>query len=402
MQLLKLQIENVGKIRAGIFEFVDGHLTQIKGANRAGKSTILDSIMYLLVGKNAIPSGVITDGEDKATIRGVVDNYHIQRVIKDDGKSTLKITTDEGLIVGSPQKFLDSISSKFLDPTDLVNLSGKECRSKVMQFLGVDTSSLDEEIKQLEVTRTEVGRRGKALGTVEKVKEVERVNVSELYEQLKEIERFNIEQSDRGDDIRQSKEDMQQVENDIELLQGQLEDYKATLASLPEPQEEKDTSKLEHDIQSADETNQKATDYFTYLRKSEAIVTERNRYKELSDKLKAKRDEKTATIMTAMKGLEGIELTDDSVTVDGHTWERLSTSEALEVATNLCMKITPENGIKTLFIKRGESILSEARQRIVELAEKNEFHVIMEVATEQKPSEEPNTFFIVEGEIYED
>ena len=63
MKLLTLTIENIGKIKAGVLEFRDGHLTQIKGANRAGKSTVLDAIVYMLSGAKSIPNTVVTDGE---------------------------------------------------------------------------------------------------------------------------------------------------------------------------------------------------------------------------------------------------------------------------------------------------------------------------------------------------
>ena len=395
MKLLKLQIENVKKIRAGVFDFTDGHLTQIKGTNRAGKSTVLDSIIYLLIGKNAIPNGVVTDGEDTAVIRGVVDQYQIKRIIKSDGKTTLKVTSTSGFTINSPQKFLDSISAKFLDPTELVNLSGKECRSKVMQFLGVDTSQIDAETKALETTRTEIGRWGRAIGEITPVDMVEKVNVVELYHDLEEIRDFNKSQEVKEHNIAQTNER-------IKTLEEQLMELKTTLEKLPQPEAQKSTTELEERIKTADETNREADKYAEFVRKSEAQKIERQRYQDLTDKINDKRKEKSDMLMGAMEGIENLEITDDSVIVDGHTWECLSASEAIEVATKLCMKITPENGIKTLFIKRGESVLSEAKERILKLAEENDFQIIMEVATEQKPTDEANTFYLVEGEIYED
>lgn len=395
MRLISLQVENIGRITAAAFDFDEqGNLVMLKGKNRAGKSTILDSVIYLLAGKTAIPENAVQDGKNKGKVAAQIDDYYIERVIKQDRTSQLKIT-NKGMLVPSPQKFLDQVSSKFLDPTDLVNLSGKEVRKNVLQYLGVNTDDLDEQIKELEIQRRECGRRGKEIGEPVEVKPVDPVDTAELYAKLDEVREFNQEQ----EQIRHKTEQLQQRIRELEIELGEVTEE---LTELPNPKELKPENDIREKINNASEINKQARDYEKYLEQKERLEKERTEYQGYTEQIEKARKEKTQRLMEATKDLEGIEITDETVVVDGHVWERLSTSESLEIATQLCMRITPKDGIQAIFIKRGESILTEARERIAQMAEKNGFQIILEVATDQDPSFEPGTFFIEEGEIVQD
>lgn len=392
MRLLKLQIENIGRVKAAAFDFdAQGNLVMLKGKNRAGKSTILDSVIYLLAGKTSIPENAVTDGKKKGTVAAMIDDYYIERVIKQDRTSQLKIT-NKGMLVPSPQKFLDQVSSKFLDPTDLVNLPGKDVRKNVLQYLGVDTTDLDEQIKELEIQRRECGRRGKEIGEPEEVAETYPIDVDGLYNQLNEIREFNQEQG-------QISQKAEQLQSRIKELEAELEEVKDELKETPKPEPFKNDDEIREQINKASEINQKARDYEKYVEHRNRLDDERVQYQKYSDEIKKAREEKENRLMEATQDLKGIEITEDSVVVDEHVWERLSTSESLEIATQLCMRITPQDGVKAIFIKRGESILTEARNRIAEMAKDNGFQIILEVATDQDPDEEPGTFYIEEGEI---
>ena len=68
MKILGLQITNLRKIKAFNYEFKESGLIQIRGKNRAGKSSIIKAIEMLLRGKKYQPGDVVTHGEYKAEI----------------------------------------------------------------------------------------------------------------------------------------------------------------------------------------------------------------------------------------------------------------------------------------------------------------------------------------------
>lgn len=404
MRLIKLQIENLGKIRAALFDFDNnGHLVRIVGENEAGKSTVLDAIGYLITGK--VPGKSVTDGEEKGEIVGQVDDFTITRKINADGKTTVKVMRD-GMTMGSPQKFLDSIASKFLDPTSLVELSGKECRAQILKNLGVNTDSIDREINEIEINRREAGRRMKAMGEPVPVAKVDPVNISETFEQIHEIENFNRKQQQKEEQLKAHKsiikEDRRKIlelEEEIRLLVEDIAQTEDAIESIGTIEDQRDTSELYAIVHTGNEVNEKHLEYKRYLEKKKQYEAESSLYRELTDRITEKREERIQVLTDASKGLSGVEITDDGVVYKGHVWERLSTSEALTVATDICMSLTPKNGIRALFVKRGESLLSKAREQIAKIAEENDFQIIMEVAAENTPEKEPGVFYIVDGEV---
>ena len=117
-RIVKLQVAQVKRL--SVVEITpDGAVVIIRGKNSAGKSSVLDSIMYALGGKKAIPSQPIKQGEDSATIRIKVENVPmenrqetliVERKFRRKGKdctSEVEIRTENGYLAPSPQAILD-------------------------------------------------------------------------------------------------------------------------------------------------------------------------------------------------------------------------------------------------------------------------------------------------------
>ncbi|MFZ4617912.1 MAG: AAA family ATPase [Rectinemataceae bacterium] len=145
MKLIGLSIEGLRKIKAAELDFDGKNLVQVRGANGAGKSTVLDAIHFLLKGTRDIPAGVVSHGAGESVIVGTIDDYIVRRTIKTDGKSALSVEREGGK-VARPQEFLDTISGQFLDPEWFAKLPGPEKRAVLMRYVGIDFTAIDGRI----------------------------------------------------------------------------------------------------------------------------------------------------------------------------------------------------------------------------------------------------------------
>jgi recombinational DNA repair ATPase RecF len=65
LKIVSFQASNIKKLTA-IEITPDGNMVVLKGENGAGKSSVLDSIWYVLTGKRALPERPIRDGASRA------------------------------------------------------------------------------------------------------------------------------------------------------------------------------------------------------------------------------------------------------------------------------------------------------------------------------------------------
>jgi len=173
-RIVKLQVAQVKRL--SVVEITpDGAVVIIRGKNSAGKSSVLDSIMYALGGKKAIPSQPIKQGEDSATIRIKVENVPmenrqetliVERKFRRKGKdctSEVEIRTENGYLAPSPQAILDGLYGKLaFDPTNFIRLAPKEQAETLKELIGLDFTALDAQRVTAYHDRTEVNRQLKA------------------------------------------------------------------------------------------------------------------------------------------------------------------------------------------------------------------------------------------------
>lgn len=410
MKLIGLSIEGLRKIKAARLDFDGQHLIQIRGENGAGKSTVLDAVKYLFQGTKEIPADVVQHGEAKAEIVGTLDEYVIRRVIKSDGKSTLTVEQHGGKI-GSPQKFLDTIAGKFLDPQWFSELPGPEKKNVLMDYLNLDLSTYDEKIAQAEQDRLLCGRELKSIGRSESVEKVEEVSLSALMQERQEIIRFNQEQEEiqeeidkkvldlkseivKGADLIHAPEDFL---SHLDWLKEWIPQRTQKIKELPQPKPFKDLKEIEEKIDNAEEHNKKAAAYTAYIQQKEKHDAKQREYDTLNKAVKALRQEKAAMLKNADLPVKGLEITDTGLSHDGITDENWSDSQSMKISLLLSLAFSGE--LRTVYIKRGESLDSDSLQKLKSLAEKKDFQVIMEIVDDSYAVNDNGVFYIEEGEI---
>ena len=142
MRVLQLTAANVKRLVA--VEIKPGaNVVEIRGANAAGKSSVLDSIAFALGGKGLCPDKPIRDGETKAEVTVVLDDLTVKRTWTGKG-SYLSVTTGSGAVVKSPQAILDKLAGALtFDPLEFSRKKPPEQREELLSLVGL-TGKLTE------------------------------------------------------------------------------------------------------------------------------------------------------------------------------------------------------------------------------------------------------------------
>ena len=158
MKIIQLESENVKRLKAVRIK-PDGSLVQITGRNGAGKSSVLDSIMMALAGKDAIPDKPIREGEDKARVVVDLGDIRVTRTFTSNDKTYLTVETKEGAKYPSPQALLDKLTGSLsFDPLTFARMETKKQVETLRQLVGIDFSGLDKERAAFYEERQRVNR----------------------------------------------------------------------------------------------------------------------------------------------------------------------------------------------------------------------------------------------------
>jgi len=403
MKILGLQIENLRKIKIAALDLSQGNLIQIRGRNQAGKSTVLLAAEMLFGGKAVIPNDVIQHGKESAEIIGTIDDYTIKRIIKQNGNHLLSITKD-GMKKTKPQEFLNKLTGKFLDPQWFSDLDGPGKKKILMDHLGIDYTDINKKISTLETERTYTGRIIRTMGAPTPTEKLTRVNITDLLAKKQKIDDFNDLQNSRQvainnhqshiDDLEKEE---QRILSELTAIREKISDAKQCYEALIIPESLKDTSHLIEQIQNAESINTAAMKYNQYIEKKEKYDHNQNHYNELTEQINVARKVKADMLTNATMPVPGLTITDTGLSINGITDENWSDSEALYIS--LCISAALAKDLKTIFIKRGESLDESSLNELKKFADENDFQVIIEIVDDKYNLTNDNIIYIEEGEI---
>jgi energy-coupling factor transporter ATP-binding protein EcfA2 len=165
MRISALTVQNFKGLRKVAID-CDKEVIVLAGKNGAGKSSALDAITALLMGKSAIPAEPIRRGENEGEIVAVIDGFTVRRTFtrKENGDigGSLTITSADGMRAPSPQTWLDArINALGCDPIAFMASKPAEQAATLRTIAGVDTTALDVKRKAAFDSRTDIGRTGK-------------------------------------------------------------------------------------------------------------------------------------------------------------------------------------------------------------------------------------------------
>jgi len=240
MKIISLAVSNIMKVTAAFIQ-PKSNVVVIQGENEAGKSSILNSIIYAFKGDRGLPEMPIKKGAKKGDIVIKLDGdkslgippFTITRTITDK-KGYVKIEPESVTAGETPRSFLDKlIGSISFDPLKFINEDSKKQKDTLLRLIGIDPDEWAAKEKIAFDKRTELGRQLKIAEA--KVKDAvihegvgsEEIKVGDLTDKLQTAIRWNNDITIRTTANQKLKESALADKELIAELETKLENLKA-------------------------------------------------------------------------------------------------------------------------------------------------------------------------------
>ncbi len=357
VKINSLEFENVKRIKAVKIEPSQNGLTVIGGKNGQGKTSVLDTIAWVLGGNKFKPSEPHREGSViPPSMRIVLDNG---LVVERKGKnSDLKVIDPNGNKSGQ-QLLNEFIEALALNLPEFMNSSSKDKAKTLLQIIGVG-----EKLFELERNETELYNRRYAIGQIADQKKKfalempsypdapnELVSASELIKQQQDILAQNGENQRKRQHLAEIENRANSLSAEIEKLQKELT---AALADLETARQDalflndKSTAELEKNIAEIEQTNIKVRANLDKEKAEEDAKAFKDEYDTLSNQIDAVRKEKINLLNSAELPLEGLSVENGELTYNGFKWDNMSGAEQLKVSTAIVRKLNPNCGFVLL------------------------------------------------------
>ena len=413
VKINSLEIENVKRVRAVKIVPTQNGLTVLGGRNNQGKTSILDSIAWVLGGNRFRPSNPQREGSVIPPTLKVTLNNGI--VVERKGKNNdLKVTDPSGQKAG--QQLLDSFVEQLaLDLPKFMASSGKEKAQTLLKIIGMDEqlAKLDYEETSKFNERLAVGRIAdqktkfaKEMPYFEEVPK-ELVSVSEMIRQQQEILARNGENQRKRENLHRLEEKMQQINKQMEALlkqqtqvQNDLQIARMDAVDL----HDESTAELERNISEIDEINRKVRANLDKEKAEEDAKQYENQYMALTNDIEKIRKQKNDLLASADLPLDELSVEDGELIYKGQKWDGMSGADQMKVSTAIIRKLNPQCGF--VLLDKLEQMDVETMQEFnhwleaeglqaiaTRVSTGGECSLIIEdgyvVGADQKPAEEP-------------
>ena len=423
MKILKLISKNIKCIKAIVIEPKD-NVVEITGRNAQGKSSALDSIIYALKGKAAMPDKPIREGEEYAEIILDLDDYLVIREIKktDLGfKHALKISPKsvENAYINHmpPQGVLDKIlGSLSFDPSEFIRMKPREQYDVLCELLGIHLDKYQLEKDKLEEERKYIGRNVKAL----KVHFAETptpdtnlpdtiTNLDKFDEELaearkvtlkrKDIEHelnmLNVKSTNNKQNIEQHRVEILRLQSITSGLEQSNKIINQEIISLREEllkNPEIDTTQISYQKRETEVLNSKIRNRDTYTKLENELgdaVVEYDKYTSLLEDLQKRKEKEVHDIPFPIKGLG---ILDDAISYNGIPFSETSQAEKLRISLAIAEALNPE--LRVVLIKEGSFFDDAMMKEIKTWAKEKDVQVWIESVQNEADG---NSFYIEDG-----
>lgn len=385
MKIVELRAENVKRLKA-VEITPDGTLQVIGGRNAQGKSSVLDAIWLALGGGAAGRETVrpIRDGEDRASVTLDLGDLIVTRTWTQKG-TALKVSSADGATYSSPQKMLDELVGRLsFDPLAFTRLSPREQRDALLRLvdLDVDLDQLQSERDRLFADRTEVGRRGKAIGdvAVDDTLPTEETSAGAYVRMIQARQERNREIESAREWAASHETAIKDVVSHIQRLQSELAELRETQKKAlervrflgdPEPIDE-----LEEQLRLVEDTNAAIRVNNAARQQMEAKGALRREYEALTAEIAALDARKAQALAAAAFPVDGLGFDDDGVTYRGVPLSQASSAEQIRVSLAVGMALNPR--LRVLMIKDGSLLDDESMAAIKQQVSEHDFQLWIE------------------------
>lgn len=381
-----MEASNILRLKS-VFIEPDGSLVVIGGENGAGKSCVLDSIMFAFGGDRTLPTKPLKEGSKKGKIKIEIDGYTIIKTFSKRG-SYLTITDADGKEIKSAQTFLNGLVGRVsFDPLEFTRMSAKEQAEQLRLLTGIDTAKLDSKRADLYAERTMANRLLKEteslLGTMIHHESVgaELLSASKMVSEIDKAATFNREVLINANDkkknnhliertksaIKELKEDLKKYNDTSKVIDERVELYKETIEVQP----------LRDKLSEIEATNDKIRENIARRNEQEIRKVRIKESDELTTKIEAIDEKKEKMLQAVEYPLEGLGFDENGLVLwEGLPFSQASSAEQIRVSVGIGLAMNPK--LPVMRIYDGSLLDTKSLAMIKEMAEKANAQIWME------------------------
>jgi len=358
LRIASVQIENVKSVKAFHLEPSALGLTIVGGKNGQGKTSILDSIAWVLGGAKKAPSkpqrnGAMSDPSISLTLSNGI------RVERKGKNSTLTVIDPQGKRQG--QALLDAFVSEFaLDLPKFMDASNREKAEILLRILGVgeQLTKLDLDESRIYNERHQIGQ----MATAKKKHAIELpefpdvpsepLSISELImrqqatlarngenqRKREALEHYRFKLDDAAKRVERLKQELSAAQENWSTVLRDFDDASKSAQDLTD----ESTAELEQQIAEFESMNaQIAANQQKHQARDEAEQYQAQ-YDAKDKQIEAIRAERMALLSTAPLPLPGLMVVEGELVYNSQKWDCMSSAEQLRVAVAIVRKLKPE------------------------------------------------------------
>jgi DNA repair exonuclease SbcCD ATPase subunit len=438
MQVIKYEAHNVLGVKDVRFDLAGRHLFLVGGKNGQGKTSALTALIMALAGKSGsdYPDIALRKGQKKGKVtieltgdeelmesKSITVELSLRQKPSGAVVEEFRVLDSTGEEAPEPRKLLQRLFTlRAFDPLAFERMKPKEKATLVQEMLGLDLGKFDDEYKRVFAERTDLGRDGKKLASqLEGLKRhegapAEEVRVADLMAELdglkdKEKQRQDLER--KIEEIKSEQEDINEEERklmkSIADLQSRL-DYSKLLYAKSEESLEKakkefseapdvasDITSVKQKISDADSVNEKVRANKKHDEVEAELKKSRGDWQKLTDKLKAIQDMRAEEVANAEWPMEGMELNEDGLLMNGLPFEQASTSQRIMASVKVGMALNPK--LRLLVCQHGSDLDNDTLDALESVVKENDFQLIIELVTRTDADAERCAVIIEDGRV---
>lgn len=408
MHIVRLNAENIKRLSA-VEITPNGNLVEITGKNGQGKTSVLDAIYWALAGTKPIQGKPVREGADNGSVTLDLGEYVVTRKfrVRDDGEYTtlLTVANKDGAKYSDPQKLLNALVGDLtFDPLDFSRMKPLDqvvaLRTLVPDY---DFAEADRLNKRDFDARTDVNRdirdlqaRVEAI-TVPGGTPDERVDLAALMEELQKHLDANDAARRHGEKVKSHiaaidflEEEIRRGRSDITRLQAEIADIEKNIAarelSIEEQRDlidglgsapaEIDTADVRRRIAESETINRNVE-----LKKQRRTLNTELRAKteesaNLTGAIAARKAAANKAVREADLPVDGLELTEGGVLLNGVPFDQASDAEQLRVSIAVAGAMNPR--LRVIRVRDGSLLDDDSMAALASYAEANGLQVWVE------------------------
>lgn len=407
-RLERLEIENFMRCRVVRLDLGADPITEIRGFNGEGKSSVLQAVWALVGGKDACPADPIRHGADSAVIVGELDNGLIIRRKFTAKGSYLEVSTKEGASYKAPQKILDDLLGRTsFDPMAFLALDRKKQKEELQRIAGIDVTPFEQRRQAAYEARTLANRQKEGLkARLDAMPEVEapdqELTAADLLAEQRKLQEAKSANDARRAELRRFADAVYKpavakveaaalrvTELERQLAQAK-EAHDVARAAAVAAAEQGKTLKAEVEalvdppmdalatkIAEIDATNATVRAKKERARLAQEHVVAIEEWQRLDREVAAAEAEKTAALAKATFPVPGLGFSADGITYDGVPFDQASQAQRIRVSMAMGLALHPK--LPIVCIRDGSLLDDRSKDIVREMAAAAGAKVLLEI-----------------------